>query len=415
MQNVSGKTALLPCAFPWQGFRKASSLHSVHRKKTSLLSADSHPSNSVSILDTIDRHLACEWLKSLGLTTGAILGLFYIQNLYDNLGDLLEHGAGAAEILQYYLMLTPALLSPVLPLSVLVATLFSYGSLHRNQEITAMRSTGRSVWSLMRVNMFLAALLSAWLFLLGNGGLSKSVEKSREFYEELVQKPFDPASAEVAAIKHLTFENASSHRLWVMNRYDPSAHKGHGVYLYLRYASGQARERFTSRTAEFMPETATWIFREGRQVFFDEAGLSLRFVDFEELKMEGLDPPWALLARQKKLSELSLRELRELAGVSQGGQGSEARRYGVRYHQALAGPFNCMLALLVGVPFAIAGTRVSPMVGATKAIGIFVGYFLLGGAFRMLGQQGILEPVVVGWLPMGLMALYALFLIGRVR
>ena len=54
------------------------------------------------MFDTIDRHLAREWLKSFGLTTGAILGLFHVQNLYDNLGDFLEHGAGAAEIFRYH-------------------------------------------------------------------------------------------------------------------------------------------------------------------------------------------------------------------------------------------------------------------------------------------------------------------------
>ncbi|MBT7817668.1 MAG: LptF/LptG family permease, partial [Polaribacter sp.] len=59
--------------------------------------------------------MAREGLKYFGLTTGAILGLFYIQNLYDNLGDFLSHGAGVTEILHYSLLLTPSLLSPVLP------------------------------------------------------------------------------------------------------------------------------------------------------------------------------------------------------------------------------------------------------------------------------------------------------------
>jgi lipopolysaccharide export LptBFGC system permease protein LptF len=85
----------------------------------------------------------------------------------------------------------------------------------------------------------------------------------------------------------------------------------------------------------------------------------------------------------------------------------------VSYHQAISGPFNCVLALLLGVPFAIAGNRVNPMVGATKAIGIFVGYFLLAGICRMFGEQGFLIPVVAGWLPMGLMTFYALILIVR--
>ena len=363
--------------------------------------------------DTIDRHLAREWLKYFGLTTGAILGLFYIQNLYDNLGDFLSHGAGVTEILHYYLLLTPSLLSPVLPLSVLVATLLSFGTLHRNQEITAMRSMGRGIWSLMRVNLFFCILLSVGLFFQKNGELSKSMEKSRELHESLTQNPKDSVSKKTFFVRHLTFENASERRLWVMNRYNPTTHMGYGVYLYIRDEQGQSRERFTARTAEFVPEKGTWIFREGRQVFFDEVGFPLRFEDFPEKEMRDIEPPRTLLARQKKLEDLSFLELQELAEVNRGGESKEANRYMVCYHQAISGPFNCVLALLLGVPFAIAGNRVNPMVGATKAIGIFVGYFLLAGICRMFGEQGFLIPVVAGWLPMGLMTFYALILIVR--
>jgi LPS export ABC transporter permease LptG len=369
----------------------------------------------VNFPDTIDRHLAREWLKSFGLTTGAILGLFYIQNLYDKLGDFLSHGAGVTQILHYYLLLTPSLLSPVLPLSVLVATLLSFGTLHRNQEITAMRSMGRGIWSLMRVNLFFCILLSVGLFFQENGELSKSMEKSRELHESLTRKSKDSVSGKTFFVRHLTFENASARRLWVMNRYNPAAHVGYGVYLYLRDEQGQARERFTARTAKFVPETGTWIFREGRQVFFDETGLPLRFEDFSEKEMRDIDPPRILLARQKKVEDLSFLELQELAGVNRGGESKESSRYMVRYHQAISGPFNCVLALLLGVPFAIAGTRVNPMVGATKAIGIFVGYFLLAGICRILGEQGALSPVVAGWLPLGLLSIYAAWLIFRLR
>ncbi len=367
------------------------------------------------MLDTIDRHLAREWLKSFGLTTGAILGLFHVQNLYDNLGDFLAHGAGAGDILWYHLLVTPSMLSPVLPLSVLVATLLSYGALHRNNEITAMRAMGRGMWGLLRLNLVFAALLSAVLFLLGTGGLSQSVESSRALYDELVRQQSAEQPGEAAVLRPLTFENAQQRRLWVMNAFNPAEAKGRGVYLYLRNVEGQPVERLTARTASFDAESGGWTFQQGRQVFFDPEGLPVRFVDFEEKVLAGLDAPDMLLASQKKVGELSLRELRDLAFANEEGRGSEARRYGVRYHQSVAQPFNCVLALLIGVPFAIAGTRVNPMVGATKAVGIFVGYFVLSSACRFLGEGGLLMPAVAGWLPVALFGAYALVLMGRTR
>ncbi|MBT3467992.1 MAG: YjgP/YjgQ family permease [Opitutae bacterium] len=365
--------------------------------------------------NTIDRHLGREWLKSFSLTTGAILGLFYIQNLYDKLGDFINHGAGVTQIAHYYILLTPSLLSPVLPLSVLVATLLSFGTLHRNQEIAAMRSMGCSIWSLIRLNLFFCILLSVGLFFQGNGALSQSIEKSRELHESLTQKQQDPSAKNNFFVRHLTFENTSAQRLWVMNRYNPMTQMGYGVYLYFRDEQGHCRERFTARTAEFIPESGTWVFREGRYVVFDEAGFPLRFEDFPEKEMRDIDPPRTLLARQKKMENLSFLELQELVMVNRAGEDKEARRYMVRYHQAISGPFNCVLALLLGVPFAIAGTRVNAMVASTKAIGIFVGYFFLVGIFRMFGEQGFLSPVFAGWLPMGLMTFYALILIIRLR
>ena len=367
----------------------------------------------MSFPDTIDRHLGREWLKSFGLTTGFVLGLFYIQNLYDNLGDFLKHGAGIVEILKYFLWLTPSLLLPVLPLSVLVSTLISYGTLHRNQEITAMRSTGRGIWGLMRMNLFFGVLLSAGLYLLGSGGLSLSVEKSREIHERLAWK--ETNLKETGWIQHLTFENSAARRLWVMNRFHQPTNTGYGVYLYRRDEQGQVLERFTSRTAVFDADTDTWTFREGRRVPFNKAGLPKQLDDFKELKLQNIDSPRMLLARQKKIGDLSIKELQDLKKVHAGGGDKESKRYAVRYHQALAGSFNCVLALMVGVPFALGGTRTNPMVGASKAILIFVAFLILSGLSRLLGEQEIIKPIVAGWSPLLAMGLFALYLTGKVR
>jgi lipopolysaccharide export system permease protein len=367
------------------------------------------------MLNTIDRHLAREWLKSFALTTGAILGLFYVQNLYDNLGDFLDHGSGAGEILRYYMLVTPAMLSPVLPLSVLVATLLSYGALHRNQEVTAMRAMGRGIWGLLRLNLMFTALLSVGLLLLGQGAISNSVERARTLYDAMVSQSEAGADVRQARIQPLVFRNPAADRLWVMNQYDPESASGRGVYLYFRAEGGSPVRRLTARTVAYDPGSGQWRFREGREVLFDKGGMPTRFTDFKEKILGGMDSPGAILASQKQVDDLSLRELRELAGSTHAGHAGKTRRYGVRYHQAVASPFNCMLALLIGVPFAVAGTRVNPMVGATKAIGIFVSYFLLSSACRMFGEQGLVTPVLAGWLPIGLMGFFALVLLVRAR
>lgn len=373
----------------------------------------------MSFPNTIDRHLCKEWLKTFLLTVGAILGLFYVQNLYDNLGDLLKQKASALEIFEYYLLITPAMLSPVLPLSVLIATLLSYGGLHKNQEINAIRAMGKGLFHLMRCNLLITILLTGGLYWLSMEGLSWSVEKSREKFEFLRERYASSSNQEgensLEWVQSISFENRTTRQIWICNRYHKPSQTAHGVYLYFRDRQGNEQERLTARTAKWNPESQMWDFREGRRVFFDEAGHPLQFEDFQVRSLAGLDAPGTLLAPKRKLSDLSLRELRDQATAGFEGKSKDAIRYQIRYHQSLASPINCILGLLIGVPFAIAGQRINPMVGATRAIAIFVMYFILAGFCRMLGEHALLVPIAAGWLPPVVFSIYALRLLVRVR
>jgi len=378
-----------------------------------------HVPGFVSFPNTLDRHLCKEWLKTLGLTVGAVLGLFYVQNMYDNLGEFIKRGASAAEILQYYLLITPSLLSPVIPLSVLIATLLSYGGLHKNQEINAMRSIGSGLFHLMRANLLITILLTAGLYTLSLGGQSWSVEKSRELFEKLIEhrdlSGKKLPESEMGWVRQIAFENKVTRHFWLFNSFHKPTQTAYGAYLYFRDKAGNEEERLTARTATWEPETQTWLFREGRRVFFDENRLPLRFENFDERRLKGLDEPGTLLAPTRKLSDLSIQELHDQAMTGSLGYNKESRRYQIRYFQSLAGPINCILGLMLGVPFAIAGQRINPMVGATRAIGIFVAYFMLSGFCRMLGENALLVPAAAGIVPPLLLGIYAIWKMIKVR
>ena len=358
-------------------------------------------------------------MKTFLLTLGAILGLFYVQNLYDNLGDLLDKKASARDILEYYLLITPSLLTPVMPLSILIATLLSYGGLHKNQEINSIRAIGSGLFHLIRGNLLIILLITGGLYWLSMEGLSWSVERSREKFETIrsdyASKNAMEEGNSIEWEHQIAFENRTTRQIWVCNRFHKPTQTAYGVYLYFRDRSGSEKERLTARSAKWNPQSLMWDFREGRRVYFDESGHPLRFENFQIRSISDLDEPGTLLAPKRKLSDLSLRELQAQARAGSEGSSKDAVRYQIRYHQALAAPINCILGFLIGVPFAIAGQRINPMVGATRAIGIFVGYFLLSGFCRMLGEHALLVPAAAGWLPPVVFSIYSLRLLFMVR
>jgi len=131
----------------------------------------------------LDRYIFIEWLKVFAIAIGVTLGILILHDMYGNLGSLINWGASTREILLYYAFLTPTLVPVVLPISLLLSLIYILGSLHRNNEITAMRSAGMNVFRITR-SLWLAGVLLAGLLLWLNASLIPHCkEQSRTIYD----------------------------------------------------------------------------------------------------------------------------------------------------------------------------------------------------------------------------------------
>ncbi|MDP4693186.1 MAG: LptF/LptG family permease, partial [Opitutales bacterium] len=126
-------------------------------------------------MSLLDRYVFKEWLVGFALTLGVIVGILILQNMYDTLPDLLSQKAGFQKIVFYYALALPTYLPAILPIAFLVSLLFSLGSLHRNNEIIAMRATGASLFRISRSLWGAGLFLSALLFYLTASVVPKAV------------------------------------------------------------------------------------------------------------------------------------------------------------------------------------------------------------------------------------------------
>jgi len=58
-----------------------------------------------------------------------------------------------------------------------------------------------------------------------------------------------------------------------------------------------------------------------------------------------------------------------------------------------------LVIIAFAVPFAVAGVRVNPAVGVSKALGLFVVYFIALRLGLVLGGRGDLTPAMAALLP----------------
>jgi lipopolysaccharide export system permease protein len=354
-------------------------------------------------LNTLDRHILGEWLKTLGLVLAATLGLLLLQEMYESFRDFLDDGAGSHDIAVYYAMRLPSYITVVLPLALLISLLYSLGQLHRNNEFTAMRAAGLSLFRLTRGIWVVGLICSGLMWLCNSRVVPWSVEESRRIKEGMEfrhQARIDGVDS-AGLVKSVTFDNRPAGRLWYINRYSQFTGRAYGVTVSILDARRREVTRYLAREAEFHPAKRTWTFRDGSEIDFDvETGEMVRPTLFTEREFSGFrEDPQLMLLIDRNPVDLSFRELRTLMDYLISDGSPKVTRYALRYYGLIADTLGCLIVIGIAIPFAVSGVRVSPVVGVSKSIGLFFVYYLLTNVANTIGGRGLLTPEIAAWLP----------------
>jgi lipopolysaccharide export system permease protein len=351
----------------------------------------------------VDRYILKEWCVAFLLTLFLILGVLLLQNMMDDLPDLLAVQASFPQIVHYFLLSLPAYLPLVLPIIFLVSLLFAVGNLHRNNEIIALRAQGLSLFRISRSLWVVGLLMSIGLFYLTAFLVPQTVERSRAFFDNLdfAAREAVMDSREVGLIFNMGFDNRREGRLWFMDRFSERAWLALGVNVHLRDAEGDESHRISAREAYYDDTQGSWVFLSGRELLLDpETGDPLRIIPFDRKSFpEFTEDPGLMLALHKRPKELSLHELHRIIKTIPPEDNPAVHAYLVRYFQQLASPFTCLIMVGIAVPFAVSGVRTSPMVGVSKSLAFFAGFYLLISIASMLGEREIIPAWMAAGLP----------------
>jgi len=355
----------------------------------------------------------------LALLIAATMGVLMMSALYDNFRDLVQLGVGAGDILLYYGTLMPSYLSIVLPLSMLLSLLFVLSKLHRNNELTAVRSAGLNIFATTRA-LWLAGLVLCGVSLLLNARIvPAAVEASRSLLDSFQYRAEAKATpgGSLGLISSVAFDNQRQNRMWFINRYSRFTQTAYGVTVSELDKQRREKTRLMAREARYDPNRRAWTFTQGREMWFDpEQGQLQRTVAFTEKTVPHFtEDPRLMLLFDRKPTELSFNELGRIVDYFSAEDNPKVVRYQVRYYGLLADTLGPLIILAIAIPFALSGVRVSPAVGVSKSIGLFFAYYLLANVATLLGGKGLLDPLWAAVLPNLTMIGVGTYLFGRMR
>jgi len=335
-------------------------------------------------------------LKQFILTT--IFGLltfmviFLIIDLMENLDDFLDNNVTNPIIIQYYIAFLPEIIKLMTPVAVLLGSLFTTGKLASNNELTAMKAGGMSIYRYMLPIMSVTVIIS-----LASVYFNGWVVPYANQHKFSIERKYLHKNIESTARTNIYLQDGQKRIIYIAF-FDGNANFGARVSI----------QEFT--TSSLLSIDQRW---DGLQLTWDSTDQrwtmkngQYRLTKFKGERVEKFDSytfpnltftPKDIIKKVEKPEEMNYNELAEFIKRQQS-SGNDVARWLVDYHNKVAFPFASVIVVLFGIPFSFAKRRggIAVQVGISAAV-VFI-YMVFMKISSVFGYNGDIDPLLTAWM-----------------
>jgi lipopolysaccharide export system permease protein len=138
-------------------------------------------------LKILDRYILTSYLKTFFAVFVILMFIFVLQTIWLYIGELAGKDLDFMIILKFLLYFSPKLVPLVLPLTILLTSIMTFGSFAENYEFAAMKSAGISLQRAMRSLTLFILIVSATAFVFANNVIPAAEYKSINLRKNIAQ------------------------------------------------------------------------------------------------------------------------------------------------------------------------------------------------------------------------------------
>lgn len=358
----------------------------------------------------IDKYLLRSFFVPLIYCLLAFTIVIVVFDLFDNLPDFIEGKTPLPDVLRFYAFLMPSMGIIIVPVSLFLACLYSLSHLTKNNELTAMRACGVSLYRLMMPFVVLGVIAS----LLVSFVHETLAPWSSYWTDQFVHLQRSHGQLSVYVARMLGFVNEAAGRDWIVDEFDTRTFEMSNATVTQQAADGTS-ERIQARKAYWMD--GRWWFVELIIQKFDRDSNPMgppKFQAHREM-VELTEVPEDFINEIKDPEFLSSVEILKFLKTHRNLSKDTIARVRVDLHNRLAMPWTCLIVMLIGIPFGAQTGRRGAFLGALLAIGLFFGFYVLINFAIALGKKEVIAPWLAGWTPNIFFLALGYILIHRMR
>ncbi len=344
----------------------------------------------------IYRHLLKEYIPPLFYCVLGFSLIFLLCDLFGRFARTLKAGLSPHVFVLFFTARMLPSLEYLLPAALLFSTLYTLWQLGRNNEVTAMRAGGVSVYLIAMPFLIIGLVMSLFSVVIKEA----VVPAAMQWEHDLRYNNMKPVEQKI--VHDQPFYNARENRRWwiqKMDLKDPSSL--HNVELVKESPKTlNVEQRITAEKAEYMD--GAWWFFDGKIEQYTTAG-GLREMTrippypFGLEMVELTEQPDAFVNDRKSPEYMSsLQLIKHLERHPYLSEKEKARRK-TSLHTRLALPWACFIVILFGIPAGMRNSRQNALTGIMIAVCLFLAFWGFMQAGGLMGMSGLIPPWLAAW------------------
>lgn len=343
----------------------------------------------------IDKYMVKGFLGSLVWCLFIFTVMAVIIDIFSFIDDIVKFKIPLTSIIAFYVYYTPTIFLQVAPMAVLLSSIFVLSNLNKHNEITAMKSSGISLWRIMAPLLLIGMLVSMCVFITSEKVIPTSSKVASMIRREELEKE-KLKNSQTRIIQNIAIYGAGNKIIFARN-YDTEKMTLGDVIIH----EHDKAENLVSKTTA---QSGVWTGRGWR--FYkvviwniDNSGRILGEPQFFRQKMILLkERPRDFANREWRAEFMSYRELKKHINNFRDVSTKVIRSLLVDLHYKISFSLISFIIILIGAPFALITTRGGVLIGIGMSIGIGLLYYAFIAISLAFGKAGLLPPMLAAWL-----------------
>ncbi|HEY2614734.1 MAG TPA: LptF/LptG family permease, partial [Chthoniobacterales bacterium] len=254
----------------------------------------------------LNRYVLRNFLQAYVYCIVGFISIWFIFDISDNISTFLDERISRSLIGKYYLTQVPQILVVLLPVSLLLALLFSLGRMSRSNEIVSMLTAGVSLPRILSPLITVALLTTA-----ASTALNYSLAPHAEYARKKILE--DPRTRrQEAGLLAQVFRNRTDNRTWFIQQFRPGENTFVTVQVVQQDAQDNIVTNYIATSAIYHPDTRAWELHLVKVVHYDQAGNITKMENFETFMIENWsETPFRLTSANVRAEQLGVPELRD--------------------------------------------------------------------------------------------------------